>query len=77
MAEMAFLSWASRDSGQHKTQMHKKTTTKPDLAMIDAPFFLDAARSVYVIVRLLAIQKSNGGKVFLRYCNRLRKLPML
>ena len=38
--------------------------------MIDAPFFLDAARSVYVIVRLLAMQKSSGEKVFLHYCNR-------
>jgi hypothetical protein len=49
MAEMAFLSWASRDSGQHKTQMHKKTTTKPDLAMIDAPFFLDDASPFYML----------------------------
>jgi len=60
MAEMAFLSRASRDSGQHKTQMHKKTTTKFNLVMIDAPFFLDDARPVYVIMRLLARQKSNG-----------------
>jgi len=49
--------------------MHKKKTTKPDLAMIDAPFFLDVALSVYVIVHLLAMQKSNGVKVILRYCN--------
>jgi hypothetical protein len=43
--------------------MHNKTITKPDLAMIDAPFFLEATPPVYVIVRLPAILKSNSAGV--------------
>jgi hypothetical protein len=43
--------------------------------MIDAPFFLNVAHSVYVIVRLLAMQKSNGEKLFLQYCNGRREIP--
>jgi hypothetical protein len=64
MAKMALLSFAGRDSGQHRILMHKKTTTKFNLVMIYAPFFLDAAQPVYIIMRPFAIQKY-GNKVFM------------
>jgi hypothetical protein len=55
MVEMVFSFRASRDCGQHKRQMHKKTIAKPDLAMIKAPFFPNAVGVVYVIVHLPAM----------------------